>query len=335
MKGLFVEENRGQLSNLQTGVQSWCRTEARYTTMNLIVILGPTASGKTKLAAILAKDLGGEIISADSRQVYRGLDIGTGKDLNDYRVNGEMVPHHLIDIVAPADEFSVFDYQERFACCFADITARNHLPIMVGGTGLYIDAVLKGFRMVKVPENAGLRAELQGEELGALIEMLRKLNPVLHNTTDFQDRQRLIRAIEIAEYSRQHGGAGEGRLPPLNPLIIGLRWERSVLRRRITCRLEERLASGMVDEVRRLHDECICNWERMHFLGLEYRYVALYLQDKLSYQDMFQQLNTRIHQFAKRQETWFRRMEKQGATINWLEYPDYEKLKRLVKRLWA
>jgi tRNA dimethylallyltransferase len=303
--------------------------------MNLIVILGPTASGKTKLAARLAKERGGEIISADSRQVYRGLDIGTGKDLNDYLVNGEMVPHHLIDIVAPADEFSVFDYQERFACCFADITARHHLPVMAGGTGLYIDAVLKDYRMVKVPENTGLRAELQGEELEALIEMLRKLNPVLHNTTDFQDRQRLIRAIEIAEYSRQHGGEGEDCRPHLNPLIIGFKWERSVLRRRITCRLEERLANGMVDEVKRLHDDGICNWEKMHFLGLEYRYVALHLQGKLSYQDMFQQLNTRIHQFAKRQETWFRRMERQGTMINWVEDPDYEKLQRLVKRLWA
>jgi len=303
--------------------------------MNLIVILGPTASGKTRLAACLAKDRGGEIISADSRQVYRGLDIGTGKDLRDYLVNGEMVPHHLIDIVDPASEFSVFDYQERFACCFSDIRARNRLPIMAGGTGLYIDAVLKDYRMIKVPENSDLREELRGEEIEALIDMLRQRNPALHNTTDLRDRERLIRAIEIAEYSRHHDGAGEACLPPINPLIIGLRWERTVLRRRITDRLRERLAQGMIDEIRRLHDRGICSWEKMSFLGLEYRYVALHLQGRLSYQEMFQQLNTRIHQFAKRQETWFRRMERQGAMINWLEVPDDDKLHRLVERLWA
>lgn len=303
--------------------------------MNLIVLLGPTASGKTKLAALLAKDLGGEIISADSRQVYRGLDIGTGKDLHDYLIDGETVPHHLIDIVDPAYEFSVFDYQERFACCFADITERNHLPIMVGGTGLYIDAVLKGYRMAKVPENSALRAALQEETPEGLIGILKKLNPVLHNTTDLMDRQRLVRAIEIADYSRRQVGAGEGRLPLLDPLVIGLRWERSVLRRRITCRLEERLAGGMIDEVKRLHDQKICSWERMHYFGLEYRYVALYLQGRLSYAEMFQQLNTRIHQFAKRQETWFRRMERQGVKIYWLEDPDHDKLQRLVKGLWT
>lgn len=303
--------------------------------MNLIVILGPTASGKTRLAALLAKDLGGEIISADSRQVYRGLDIGTGKDLHDYLVNGEMVPHHLIDIVNPAGEFSVFDYQERFACCFFDVTARNHLPIMAGGTGLYIDSVLKNYRMVKVPENTRWRAELQGEEVGTLIKFLKRLNPVLHNTTDLNDKQRLIRAIEIAEYSQRQIGEEECRLPKLYPLIIGLRWERSILRRRITKRLQERLASGMIDEVRRLHNDGLCSWEKMHFFGLEYRYLASFLQGKLSYQEMFGQLNTRIHQFAKRQETWFRRMERQGTVINWLEAPDYDKLQGLVKSLWV
>lgn len=303
--------------------------------MNLIVILGPTASGKTKLAALLAKDLGGEIISADSRQVYRGLDIGTGKDLHDYLVNGEMVPHHLIDIVDPASEFSVFDYQERFVCAFSDIRARNHLPILAGGTGLYIDSVLKSYQMIKVPADTDLRAELQGEEVGALIARLQRLNPSLHNTTDLQDRQRMIRAIEIAEFSRRHFGEGEFRLPDLNPLIIGLRWERAVLRRRITSRLQERLATGMINEVRRLHDDGLCSWEKLHVLGLEYRYLAFYLQGQLSYPEMFAQLNTRIHQFAKRQETWFRRMERQGAMINWLENPDYDQLQRLVKRLWV
>ena len=303
--------------------------------MNIIVILGPTASGKTKLAALLASNLGGEIISTDSRQVYRGLDIGTGKDLQDFLVDGEIVPHHLIDIVDPACEFSVFDYQERFARCFSDITARCRLPILAGGTGLYIDSVLKGYRMFKVPEDADLRAELQEEEVGALIARLRRLNPALHNTTDLQDRQRLVRAIEIAEHSQRQAGEDEFPMPELSPLIIGLRWERTVLRRRITNRLRERLAAGMIDEARRLHDEGLCSWERMNFLGLEYRYLGLYLQGKLSYSEMFDQLNTRIHQFAKRQETWFRRMERQGAMINWLENPEYDQLQRLVKRLWV
>ena len=304
--------------------------------MNLIVILGPTASGKTRLAALLAGDMQGEIISADSRQVYRGLDIGTGKDLNDYLVNEETVPYHLIDIVDPACEYSVFDYQENFRRCFADITGRNHLPVMAGGTGLYLDAVLRGYRMVKVPENADLRAELQGAKIEVLIRKLKDHNPMPHNTTDFQDRQRLIRAIEIADYSGRQVGTEESRLPvlnPLSPIIIGLRWERSVLRRRITTRLAERLAGGMIDEVRKLQEQGNCSWEKMHDLGLEYRYVALYLQGRLSYQEMFEQLNIRIHQFAKRQETWFRRMEKQGTLINWLNDPDYEKLQKLVKRL--
>ena len=303
--------------------------------MNLIVILGPTASGKTKLAALLANERGGEVISADSRQVYRGLDIGTGKDLEDYLVNGEMVPHHLIDIADPDYEFSVFDFQERFACCFSDILTRDRLPIMAGGTGLYIDAVLKGYRMTKVPENNDLRVELQETDFGTLIKMLRSLNPALHNSTDLQDRQRLIRAIEIAEYSRCHDGETERRLPALSPLIIGLKWDRSILRSRITSRLKERLANGMIDEVRRLHDHGVCSWEKMHFFGLEYRYLSLFLQGQLSYQEMFRQLNTRIHQFAKRQETWFRRMERQGGVINWLEDPNYEKLQILVKRLWV
>lgn len=192
--------------------------------------------------------------------------------------------------------------------------------------------------MVKVPENADLRAELQGAKIEVLIRKLKDHNPMPHNTTDFQDRQRLIRAIEIADYSGRQVGTEESRLPvlnPLSPIIIGLRWERSVLRRRITTRLAERLAGGMIDEVRKLQEQGNCSWEKMHDLGLEYRYVALYLQGRLSYQEMFEQLNIRIHQFAKRQETWFRRMEKQGTLINWLNDPDYEKLQKLVKRLWV
>ncbi len=300
---------------------------------NVIVILGPTASGKTRLAARLAKELSGEIISADSRQVYRGLDIGTGKDVDEYLVEGERIPCHLIDIVNPQEEFSVFDYRERFYPCFSAITARKRWPILVGGTGLYLDAVLKGYRMLKVPENPTLRADLHGESIETLIRRLQELKPSLHNKTDLEDRRRLVRAIEIAAYTEERGPLEEPAWPRLVPLIFGLKWERSVLRRRITKRLEERLTAGMIGEVKDLHDRGGCTWEKMDFFGLEYRYIGLYLQGKLDYQEMFRQLNTKIHQFAKRQETWFRRMERQGMIIHWLGNPDFPLLRRQVEHL--
>lgn len=299
--------------------------------INLIVLLGPTASGKTKLAARLAKDFGAEIISADSRQVYRGMDMGTGKDLRDYQVEGTLLPYHLIDIVDPAYEFSVFDYQQRFFHCFAELRARNILPLMVGGTGLYIDAVLKSYRMYKVPEDPALRAVLEKEDSELLIKQLMELNPALHNTTDILDRRRLIRAIEIARFAGVQGAEEGLKVPALHPLVIGLRLDRSSLRRRITQRLEERLAAGMIDEVRNIHDQGV-SWERLDSFGLEYRYIGLYLQRRLSYREMFRQLDTKIHQFAKRQETWFRRMERQGVSIHWMENPDFEELKMLVQQ---
>ena len=302
--------------------------------INPIVILGPTASGKTKLAARLAKDLRAEIISADSRQVYRGMDMGTGKDLGDYLVEGTAVPYHLIDIVDPGYEFSVFDYQRCFFQCFSEITAKNVLSVVVGGTGLYMNAVLKGYRMLAVPENYDLRAELQGLGADLLIKRLTELNPSLHNTTDLLDRRRLIRAIEISEASKRHGRGDELNFSPLNPFVIGLHWDRSILRLRITKRLQERLKAGMIEEVKQLHDNGV-SWEKLNSFGLEYRYISLYLEGKLNRQDMFRQLNTKIHQFAKRQETWFRRMERQGIVIHWLENPDYEKLKKLVEPVLA
>jgi len=302
--------------------------------MNLIVILGPTASGKTKLAARLAKDRGGEIISADSRQVYRGLNIGTGKDYSDYLVEGEIVPHHLIDIIDPDYEFSVFDYQERFFACFTEIVARQRLPILVGGTGLYLDAVLHAYKMFRVPENHKLRAELREENEDTLIDRLRELKPALHNKTDLIDKARLIRAIEIAEHSplSEADGGGAG-WPSLKPIVFGLRWQRPILRERITTRLKERLAAGMIEEVQQLHATGACSWEKMNYFGLEYRHVSLYLRGLLDYHSMLQQLNTKIHQFAKRQETWFRRMERQGVFIHWLEDPSYEKLLQQLERL--
>jgi len=298
---------------------------------NLIVILGPTASGKTQLAVKLARELGSEIISADSRQVYRGMNIGTGKDLSEYVVNGISVPYHLIDIVDFDHEFNVFEYQRRFFECFLEISRRSILPIMVGGTGLYIESVLRGYRMLEVPENVSLRKELETEDMETLVRRLLQLNPAVHNTTDLKDRKRLVRAIEIARYSRDHDSE-EMPVPPIKPLVIGVRLERGILRRRITERLRKRLDDGMVEEVEGLFALGISR-EKLDFFGLEYRYIGLYLQRRLSYDEMFQKLNTRIHQFAKKQGTWFRRMEKQGIEIHWIDNADFNTLRELVGSL--
>ncbi|OPY85511.1 MAG: tRNA dimethylallyltransferase [Syntrophus sp. PtaU1.Bin208] len=299
-------------------------------TPNLIVILGPTASGKTRLAVRLARDLDSEIISADSRQVYRGMDIGTGKDLEDYRIDGREIPYHLINIVDPDHDFNVFEYQSRFYRCFAEISSRGMIPVLAGGTGLYLSAVLEGYRMVKVPENPELRESLQGESLEGMQRRLQALNPSLHNTTDLLDRDRLLRAIEIAEYSHIKKEIPTDR-PSIDPLVIGVHRDRETLRKRIGLRLKERLATGMIDEVKRLHGSGI-SWDRLNFWGLEYRYVALYLQGKISYGEMVQSLTNRISQFAKRQGTWFRRMERHGIEISWIDGEDFEALKKLVDR---
>ena len=299
---------------------------------NLIVILGPTASGKTKLAVRLARDLRSEIISADSRQVYRGMDIGTGKDLEDYIIDHEEIPYHLINIVDPDYDFNVFEYQTRFNRCFEEISSRGIVPILVGGTGMYLSAVLEQYKMVEVPENPELRESLKGDSLEDLQQRLLVLNPSLHNTTDLLDRDRLLRAIEIAQISCEKQGMEtlDGR-PQLVPLVIGVSWRREVLRKRIARRLKERLSSGMIEEMKGLHESGI-SWDRLHFFGLEYRYVGLYLQRKISYQEMVQTLAVRIGQFAKRQETWFRRMERHGIEIFWIEGGNYDSLKELLDR---
>lgn len=281
--------------------------------MQLLVILGPTASGKTHVAVQAARHLNGEILSADSRQVYRGLDIGSGKDLAEYG----NIPYHLIDIADPGCEYSLFDFARDFAAAYDAILARRRLPILAGGTGLYLDAVLRGYRLVPVAENPQLRLELAPLNLERLQQRLKQLRPDLHNTTDLEDRPRLVRAIEIAEGERQ-GKSMPLTLPPLTPRIYGLRWPRALLRERITRRLRERLDQGMIEEVAALHAGGV-SWETLEFYGLEYRFVAWHLQGRLSRNDLFQQLNSAIHQFAKRQETWFRRMERQGVTIHWLD----------------
>ncbi len=296
--------------------------------INLIVILGPTASGKTTLAAHLAKVLGSEIISADSRQVYRGMDLGTGKDLSEYCVEGVSIPCHLIDIVDPNVDFSVFDYQKRFFQCFDEIASRGVLPVLVGGTGLYLESVLQGYRMCAVPEDPVLRNELATEPMEGLIRRFLAVHSRPHNKSDLLDRSRLIRAIEIAEHSRHYKSLPD--VPRIEALVVGVRWERSVLRERITGRLRQRLAAGMIEEVRSLHASGL-SWERLHYFGLEYRYIGLYLQGMLDYQTMIETLNTKIHQFAKRQETWFRRMERRGTVIHWLDGADHDFLRKIIE----
>ncbi len=284
--------------------------------MNLLVVLGPTASGKTHLAVQAARQLDGEIISADSRQVYRGLDIGSGKDLDEY---GE-IPYHLIDVVDPGYEFSLFDFARSFCAAYRGIRGRNRLPILAGGTGLYLDAVLRGYDLVAVSLNRALRAQLDPLPLEELQARLRGLRPGQHNITDLADRSRLIRAIEIAE-GEQQPDSQPLSLPELSPRVFGLRWPRELLRQRITARLRQRLEHGLVEEVAGLHAAGV-PWQTLDYYGLEYRFVAEHLQGRLNRNDLFQKLNSAIHQFAKRQETWFRRMERQGIVIHWLDAAD-------------
>lgn len=280
---------------------------------NLLVILGPTASGKTAVAVQVARDLDGEIISADSRQVYRGMDIGTGKDLREYGT----ISYHLMNIVDPGYAFNVFEFQRRFWEVFQDIRERGKIPLLVGGTGMYLEAVLKKYRMFEVPENPELRRALSSFSLQSLVDLLQTLQPTLHNITDLLDRRRLIRAIEIAKFQKEVDPRSSS-LPTLSPLVFGIRWERKILRRRITDRLRKRLQEGMIEEVRALLQSGISH-ETLEFYGLEYRFVSQYLRGEIKFNDMFQRLNSAIHQFAKRQETWFRRMERGGIQIRWVE----------------
>jgi tRNA dimethylallyltransferase len=278
---------------------------------DLLVILGPTASGKTRLGVELARVLNGEIISADSRQVFRGMDLGTGKDLAEYGT----IPYHLIDILDPGAEFNVFKFQGLFLEVFNGIRSRERLPILAGGTGMYLDAVLKGYRLVEVPDNPELRVELDGMSMDDLAGRLKSANPRLHNSTDLLDRSRLVRAIEIAEFEAD---SPVPEFPVLNTVVLGIRWVRATLRRRITERLIQRLDSGLIAEVEHLLMGGV-SYQTLDFYGLEYRFLARYLRGELNRNDMFQQLNSAIHDFAKRQETWFRRMERNGIVIHWVE----------------
>lgn len=279
----------------------------------LLVLLGPTASGKTRLAVKAARALDGEILSADSRQVYRGLDLGSGKDLAEY---GE-IPFHLIDLVEPTVEFSLFDFVRAVIGAHAEVTARGRLPLLVGGSGLYLEAVIRGYVLTAAPPDPDLRQQLAGLSLDELRARLLTLRPVQHNRTDLESRERLLRAIEIAVAERD--GTGEAlRLPSMTPRVYGVSWPRDELRRRIARRLKERLAAGLLDEVAGLHAAGV-SWATLDYFGLEYRFVARHLRGELTYNDLVQQLSSAIGQFAKRQETWFRRMQRQGVSICWLD----------------
>ena len=283
----------------------------------MITILGPTASGKTPLAAALARRVGGEIISADSRQVYRRMDIGTGKDLDDY---GD-VPYHLIDICEPGTKYNLFQYQQDFYDAWQDICSRGAVPILCGGTGLYIEAVLKGYRLSPVPQNEALRRQLESKTLAELTEMLKELKAqtgaAMHNTTDVDSVQRAIRAIEIESFNL-HTPTPRRELPPVSSLIVGVDIDREERRAKITRRLKARLDGGMVEEVRGLLAEGIAADDLIYY-GLEYKYVTEYVTGQTTYNEMFRRLEIAIHQFAKRQMTWFRGMERRGFTIHWID----------------
>jgi len=297
----------------------------------LITILGPTACGKTTFACELAYELDTEIISADSRQVYRGMDIGTGKDLNDYLVNGQQIPYHLIDICEAGEKYNVFEFQHDFYKAYNAVKEKNKLPILCGGTGMYIEAVLKGFRLLKVPENTELRKSLEGKSLEELTEILAQYKN-LHNKSDADSAKRAIRAIEIEEF-QQREQAEVNEFAPLNSLIIGIDIDRDERRKKISARLKSRLAEGMIDEVKRILDGGVSADDLIYY-GLEYKFVTQYLIGQLSYNEMFEQLETAIHQFAKRQMTWFRGMERRGFRIHWINstVPNDEKIREIIKR---
>jgi len=282
----------------------------------LITILGPTASGKTALAVALANELGAEIISADSRQVYRGMTLGTGKDLKEYEVEGKLIPYHLIDICNPGEKYNIFEFQRDFHAVFESIKERGKLPVLCGGSGLYIESVLSGYKLLDVPENRELREELKDKPLDELEKILRSYKK-LHNKTEVDSTQRAIRAIEIEEYYLKQDPE-QRDYEPINSLIIGVDIDRDLRREKISRRLKSRLEEGMVEEVKGLLESGI-SAEDLIYYGLEYKYLTLYLTGKLSYQEMYDQLEIAIHQFAKRQMTWFRGMERRGLAIHWVK----------------
>jgi tRNA dimethylallyltransferase len=300
--------------------------------LDLIVVTGPTATGKTSLAVSMADRLKGEIISADSRQVYRGMTIGTGKDLADYSINGKVIPYHLIDICDAGEEYNVFRFVSDFKKVYTDIVSRKKMPILCGGSGLYIEAVLKDYCLVNVPPDEGLRQKLENKSDAELSEMLEGLT-ALHNISDTSNRKRLLRAIEIAEYQKDNP-VRKNDMPELNYEIFALSFERDVIKKRITERLKARLSNGMVEEAEKLLNGGL-SVDKLVYYGLEYKFLAEYLDGQYGYNDMFQKLNSAIHRFSKRQMTWFRKMERDGFKINWIDgkLSAAEKLREVTKIL--
>ena len=298
---------------------------------NSIVLLGPTASGKTSLAVRLAYNFNLEIISADSRQVYKGLDLGSGKDLDEYNYSGKNIPYHLIDVTDLNSEYNVFDFTKDFYRAFKNITGRKIIPLIAGGTGMYLDAVIRKYELVEVPENPEFHQNLLSKPLEELSKLLLSLKPDLHNKTDLEDKARVIKAIEIASYMQSDEYLKNKeellKLPDIQPLILGTSLERPLLRENIKKRLDERFAQGMIEEVENLHKQGF-SYERMERLGLEYRFISEYLEGKItSKEELSEKLYTAICQFAKRQETWFRGMERKGVKINWLTKENSQNLK--------
>ncbi len=293
----------------------------------LVILLGPTAVGKTRLAALLAHKFNGEIISADSRQVYTGMDIGTGKDLEDYNVNGTVVPYHLVDVIEPTEEFNLFSFAEKFISVFSDITERGKLPFLVGGTALYIDAVLKRYELSKV-DFEKRKKELEKLPLEVLQKKLLELKPDLHNKTDLLSKHRAIRAIIVAEDSKPDSVL---KFPDFNELVIGIKIEREKLKERIKKRLKERLQNGMIEEAERLVRQGV-SLEKLKFFGLEYKYLAMYLNKEIGYEEMEYRLGRDIAKFAKRQMTWFRKIEREGTKIHWIAPMDFDAAERLIEK---
>jgi len=299
---------------------------------DMVTILGPTASGKTEVAVNLALKVGGEIISADSRQIYRNMDLGTGKDLDEYSVSGIDVPYHLIDIAEAGYQYNVFEFQRDFLNVYKAIKGKGSFPVMCGGSGMYLEAILKGYRLIQVPVNEERRCELQLLSLEELTKILKHYKSI-NNTSDTENKKRAIRAIEIEEFCLAHPET-DLSFPPINSLIVGVKFDRDSRRRRITERLKQRLDNGMIDEVKKLIEKGL-KPDDLTYYGLEYKYLTLYITGKLTYEEMFSGLNTAIHQFAKRQMTWFRKMERDGFEIKWLDgyLPADEKTDKIISWL--
>jgi tRNA dimethylallyltransferase len=299
---------------------------------DLLVVIGPTASGKTALAVAIANKLDGEIISADSRQVYRGMDLGTGKDYDDYLIDGKRIPCHLIDIVDPGYKYNVFEYQRDFFGIYATMKGRGVFPVVCGGSGMYADSIIKGYKMVEVPPDSGLRNELEKKSFNELKVILSAYKD-LHNTTDIDTKKRVIRAIEVEHFNRC-SGIKDFEFPMIRSLVVGVMIDRDLRRIKISDRLKKRLENGMVDEVKNLIDIGVST-DTLLYYGLEYKFITLFLTGKLAYNEMVRQLEIAIHQFAKRQMTWFRGMERRGTKINWLngELPMEEKVETIMSLL--